>query len=476
MGITEVLGQSPGGDMMISRDAEERKGKGRKDAARKKGAEEGKKAVATGEKLKILKKNIKERKKMEKQLQQLNDERSKMVDDFEQKMIKKGKLKPSAKASVDSTTVSSDASKAKDSKRAETDNQAGKPPKQKSSETIAEPVHRLNHSEFNKVFNRKFKNRNTSFDAKKKGGDTKAEGSGCEDPSEKHESVDQRKKILYEKAQRKEEELRRKENDLQQIRMENFLARQKAKEKKAQMLRPSSGMKMSFNIPLQGGAEELRALEEQKKGPKKIEEQYRMDEENDDDSQGELEHIQEAIEENDSDKDETEKEINMINTKTEKMKTLKNQLIEKTLRIEEQVSELMLNAEEIAELDETEEKTEETKNQSADNPRHVDGLLHNLSSDSADVDSDSERLGEIASAESAETRKLNERIKLLKHRCEAGIGNILFEKAYNLIREERDQDPDAVRRALVKVMGEENIGFYAIIDQILYLESFYEPQ
>eukprot|EP00826_Nyctotherus_ovalis_P030011 TRINITY_DN2381_c0_g7_i1.p1 TRINITY_DN2381_c0_g7~~TRINITY_DN2381_c0_g7_i1.p1 ORF type:complete len:490 (+),score=212.93 TRINITY_DN2381_c0_g7_i1:1039-2508(+) len=477
LGITEVLEQNPGGDGMISRDTEESKRKGRKDAPRKRGAEGSKKGVATGEKLKMLKKNVKERKKMEKQLQQLNDERSKMMDEFTQKLIKKGKLKAPAKTFAEPITASSDASKAKDSKKPETDSQTGKPPKQKSSETVAEPVHRLNHSEFNKVFNRKLKNRNTSFDAKKKEGDAKAESSGREDSSEKHESIDQRQKILQEKEQRKLEERRRKENDLQQIRMENFVARQRAKEKKAQMLRPSSGMKMSFNIPLQGAAEEMKMLEEQKKEPKKIVEPYRLDEENDDESQDELEHIQEVINENDSDKDETEKDINMINTKTEKMKTLKKQLIEKTLHIEEQLSELMINPEEIAELDEIEEKVEETKNESAENPaRQVEGLLHNLSSDGEEANSGDERLGEIASAESAETRKLNERIKLLRHRCEAGIGNILFEKAYNMIREERDEDPEVVRRALVKVMGEENIGFYAIIDQILYLETFCESQ
>jgi len=470
LGITEVLGQSPSGEMLISKDGDK---KGKK--VPKKGAEETKKTTKSGDKYKMLKKDvkerkkmlkkdIKERKKMEKELQELSGEISNMVNDFKQKMIKKAQLKSTSKIESSTDTIRTKDTK----KRPETE--IGKPPKPKVTEAT-EPVHRLNQSEFNKVFNRKVKNRNTSVDAKKKKGPDNAEvdakgGSNTESSregsSEKHEHIDQKQKILQEKEHRRIQEQRRTENDLEQIRMENFKARQEAKAKKAQMLRPSSGMKLSFNIPLQGPLEEFRILEEQKEKnePKKIEEQYRMDEEHDDDS---LEHIQEVIEENDSDKDETEKDINMINTKAEKMKEIKMKLIEKTQRIDEQISE----------LEEIEENKEEIKNGSPGDPtKQIEGLLHSSSSDSEEMDSDNERLGEIASPETAEMRKLIERIKLLRHRCEAGIGNILFEKAYNLLKEEKDQGPEIVRKALIKIMGEENIGFYAIIDQILYLESF----
>ena len=78
--------------------------------------------------------------------------------------------------------------------------------------------------------------------------------------------------------------------------------------------------------------------------------------------------------------------------------------------------------------------------------------------------------------ERAELNRLNERIKLLRHRGEAGIGSSLFEQAYAILRGHEKQGSkapsgDAVRKELCELLGEENIGFWAIVSQVLFLEN-----
>eukprot|EP01022_Parablepharisma_sp_SALTPOND_P020503 TRINITY_DN374_c0_g1_i1.p1 TRINITY_DN374_c0_g1~~TRINITY_DN374_c0_g1_i1.p1 ORF type:complete len:878 (+),score=169.96 TRINITY_DN374_c0_g1_i1:2421-5054(+) len=521
LGIVEVLKQSPRAELPPP-EVEERKGRqagGEKHGVQKKTT--NKKPEEGEVKYKQLKKVIKEKQKMEDQLKQLKDERKRKLEEFKQKMKNKkikGKPVKVETSTAGSTEVSSEVSKLKESKKSiaepetnesKVEPKVGKPPKYKNPK--ADPtIHRLNHSEFNKIFQRKVKNRNTSMDnknSKKKDNHSKsgfATGSSREGSSEKNDSTaalpvaetnDQKQKILHEKEQRKKEERERIENALQQIRFENYIARQKAKEKEAQMMRPSSGMKHSFGVaPSKAIQPEIEGIyarptvtEEEKKSerdsPKKIEEQYGMEEEKDDeDSQEALEDIQEEIEENESDKEEIEKKVNLLKTMTAQMKTIKEQIIEKTQRIEEEIAGLIENsAEAIPETpaEEVEDGPgEDKKDPPSSNPsKKIEDLFENLSSESEEMNSDNERLGEIAPPEKEETRKLEERIKLLKHRCEAGIGNILFERAYNTLKEEvKDRDPENVRTKLVTVLGAENIGFYAIIDQILFLEGISAQQ
>jgi len=526
LGILEVIQTNPVTELAAPTLEPEEKKSGKNDkkgAQRKslKGSTANPKEKEGATKYKKLKKDIKEKQKMEDQLNSLKEERKAKLEAFKSKMQKKKNKQITTSASV-STDISSAPSVPSEHKASlkepkkglenepeqKVDPKLGKPPKYKNpkNEIGGEPVHRLNHSEFNKIFQRKVKNRNTSVDTKKKKEESSksgfATGSSREGSSEKNDNQiappavpenDQKTKILNEREQRKKEELERIEKALQQIRFENYVARQKAKEKEAQMLRPSSGMKHVLGaIPNKNGQTEenngvpsdSKQYEEEKKptesdAPKKIEEQYGMEDEkgDEDEDQEALEDIEEVIEENEVDKEEAAKEMNLLKTMSAQMKNIKEQIIEKTQRIEEEIADIIENSGDgVPEpVPEVEEKGDENKEAVVENDptKKIEGLLQNLSSEESEHgESDDEKLGEITTAETMEKRKLDERIKLLRHRCEAGIGNILFEKAYNAIKTEMSgQAPEVIRGKLISILGEENIGFYAIIDQILFLES-----
>ena len=67
--------------------------------------------------------------------------------------------------------------------------------------------------------------------------------------------------------------------------------------------------------------------------------------------------------------------------------------------------------------------------------------------------------------------KLKDRIKLLTHRCEAGIGHQLFEQAYDRLKNLSGQDSTYIRSSLIEVLGEQNIGYWSLLDQIIFLEN-----
>jgi TATA-binding protein-associated factor Taf7 len=67
--------------------------------------------------------------------------------------------------------------------------------------------------------------------------------------------------------------------------------------------------------------------------------------------------------------------------------------------------------------------------------------------------------------------KLQERIKFLRHRCVSRLGNNIFEKAFGFLKTHNLKSADDVREQLIKILGEESIGFWAIMDQILFLEG-----
>jgi len=69
--------------------------------------------------------------------------------------------------------------------------------------------------------------------------------------------------------------------------------------------------------------------------------------------------------------------------------------------------------------------------------------------------------------------KLKDKISLLRHRCESGLGSLLFEQVYAIIKENKDSkvSGEKTREQLLEVLGKENIGFWAIIDNILFLEG-----
>jgi len=67
--------------------------------------------------------------------------------------------------------------------------------------------------------------------------------------------------------------------------------------------------------------------------------------------------------------------------------------------------------------------------------------------------------------------KIEEKIRLHKHRCSASLGTNLFEKAFGYLQGAKDQGGDEVREKLVDILGEDNIGFWAIMDQIMFLQE-----
>ena len=70
--------------------------------------------------------------------------------------------------------------------------------------------------------------------------------------------------------------------------------------------------------------------------------------------------------------------------------------------------------------------------------------------------------------------KLQDRIKFLRHRCVSSLGNQIFEKAYLTYKSISTKGPDEIRDSLIKILGEESIGFWAIMDQIMFFEGIIE--
>ena len=68
--------------------------------------------------------------------------------------------------------------------------------------------------------------------------------------------------------------------------------------------------------------------------------------------------------------------------------------------------------------------------------------------------------------------KIQDKIKLLRHRCEAGLGYTLCEKAYKLIKNYvKNPSGASLRDKLITIIGEDNIGFWVIFDNIMFLEG-----
>ena len=70
--------------------------------------------------------------------------------------------------------------------------------------------------------------------------------------------------------------------------------------------------------------------------------------------------------------------------------------------------------------------------------------------------------------------RLMERIKFLRHRCEAGLGHQLFTQAYEYMSDKNVLDPDEsdqMRVELKDILGAESVGYWCLLDQIVYLEA-----
>ncbi|EGR30764.1 protein kinase domain protein [Ichthyophthirius multifiliis] len=68
--------------------------------------------------------------------------------------------------------------------------------------------------------------------------------------------------------------------------------------------------------------------------------------------------------------------------------------------------------------------------------------------------------------------KIQDRIKLFIHRCEAGLGNVIYEKAYDFVKyNQQNTSVEDMRTKLVQILQADNIGFWHLVDQIIFLEE-----
>lgn len=96
-----------------------------------------------------------------------------------------------------------------------------------------------------------------------------------------------------------------------------------------------------------------------------------------------------------------------------------------------------------------------------------------LISDEDDEDYYLEEQPEIKQQESdPQLLKLQDKVRLLRHRCVASIGNSIFDQALEYLQSFEDKEtPNEKRQQLVTILGEESIGYWAIMDQILFYEG-----
>ena len=219
------------------------------------------------------------------------------------------------------------------------------------------------------------------------------------------------------------EERERIEKALQQIRFENYMARQKAKEKAAEMLRPSSGMKHSFGCD----APDKKTIKESYGPEEEAEEDYEEPA-----AEEELEDIQEEIEEEHvADDMALKEELTTLKTMSIQMKTMKAQIREQAEKIEE---ELVGIAEENKEggasetSAETTEKADDKKKEDVKDKEKYNKMIDYLAGndengnddggENNEEDKDEDRKGDEGNTEEASSaivqHKLTERIKLLR--------------------------------------------------------------
>ena len=248
-----------------------------------------------------------------------------------------------------------------------------------------------------------------------------------------------------------------------QICKENQAVNAEARKRAKNQYRPSSGMQGVF-------------------GEKKIEEEYSLYNHpiDDDADDGFLGSIIEEVEA----EDEEDKEMR------EKIKLIENNIHEKKSKLEQTqkyISEITtkINQNQIKEVnteikDSTSEKEEENdaikeeeKDEvNSDDDEDLAQYLENLEND--DTDGEEEKTDEVYKKfeENITLVKLRDKIKLLRYRWEASLGYTLFEKAYKLIKNNAaSPNGEKIRTMLIDLIGEENIGFWVIFDNILFLEQ-----
>jgi hypothetical protein len=120
-----------------------------------------------------------------------------------------------------------------------------------------------------------------------------------------------------------------------------------------------------------------------------------------------------------------------------------------------------------------EEVVKEYENQEPDEDENIDlneddeeDSTHDENADENGEDDDDDDDGMDNGMEEIDPQilKLQDRIKFLRHRCVSSLGNQIFEKAYLTYKSISTKGADEIRDSLIKILGEESIGFWAIMD------------
>ncbi|CAD8066727.1 unnamed protein product [Paramecium primaurelia] len=237
-------------------------------------------------------------------------------------------------------------------------------------------------------------------------------------------TISAKERVIQKKQKRDEEKIIQEEKERQQIYKESYQNRKIAQERKQAQYRQSkdSSLKVQEEFYDSEDSDGVNAIQE-------------------------IENEEEYEEEGDVDQ-----KLDLMKTKL-KDKTLKIQEISQSLQQNRQVQNMQIKALETGQVIPLVE--EELENEDLDEEDQGDN-------DGIDQD-------EIKPINSIVAR-IQDRIKLLKHRCEGGLGNNLVEKALQLMKSKQFSTQD-LRKQLMQLLGEENIGYWQLFDQILYMEE-----
>lgn len=305
-----------------------------------------------------------------------------------------------------------------------------------SSNAPSDKKHRIGEGAFETSFSKNSKS-SVSIATHPK---TKPRSSSFED-----EGNNAKDRVLKNKQRKILEEQKKKERELMQIYKQNQAAYAEAKRRERDQYRPSTAMQLMFNEK------------------KKIEEDYSLyDHPIDDDIDDEyLESIIEDIDAEDEEDKEFKETIRAIDKKIKVQElTLTRGLKKKDLNI----SEIKEDQREDIVEEESEIKDEDSNQDNSSD--EGEELAHYLEEN--DDDEDEEPCEVYKAFEENQTMiKIRDKIKMHKHRCEAALGYNMYEKAYKLIKKRGE----GLRDKLCEIIGEDNIGFYVIFDNILFLEK-----
>ena len=106
-----------------------------------------------------------------------------------------------------------------------------------------------------------------------------------------------------------------------------------------------------------------------------------------------------------------------------------------------------------------------------------DNIVDNNKNFNNDANKDNKNINEGNNNENMiltnKEKLINERILFFRNRCINSLGQKLFNKAYEYLKNNigRNTEPIRVREHLTNIFGKNNIGFWQLIDQILILEK-----